>query len=71
MARTTDPIATLARQIKALTYEDMMYVAGWISSWTIYDDNGEQIYEQEDPTLSPESMAGNLFDFAEQNIEGK
>jgi hypothetical protein len=57
-------IEALAETIKALSYDEMMEVADYWSQWTAVDADGNEI----DPTVSKETMASCLSDWAEENL---
>lgn len=59
-------ILGLAKKIKDLKYDEMIEVAGWFSDWTAIDGKGnDQI-----PTIDRETMAANLSDWAQMQIDG-
>lgn len=55
----------LAREFKKITFDEMMEVAEWFSIWTTVNEKGNS----QKATISRETMASNLSDWADNVLE--
>jgi hypothetical protein len=65
-------IHKIAKLVKQLTYDEMMQVADWFTHWTQYPDylpdDKTNPADLDYPLISRETMASNLSDWADQNL---
>lgn len=68
-------ILKVAEAVRKFTYEQMMEVADHMSSWTLYDKDGNERPVDDPAFISRDEMAANLSEWAkdvcDQNCEEK